>query len=52
MTLVRLWLIWFGLFQLAQSFPLSFNVEKDNPLCFIERFDLGEVVLKENYLEL
>lgn len=34
------------------AFPLSFQVEKDNPLCFIERFDFNEVALKESYAEL
>lgn len=26
------------------AFPLSFTVEKNNPLCFLERFDFGEVI--------
>ena len=34
------------------AFPLSFKVENNSPLCFIERFDLGEVNLKESDIEL
>ena len=42
----------YAIFTIVFTFPLSFTVEKDNPLCFIERFDMGEVILKESNIKL
>ena len=43
MTRVSLFITLALALQLSFGFPLSFTVKKDSPLCFIERFDLGEV---------
>ena len=45
-------LIYILAFNIWIAFPLSFTVENNNPLCFIERFEIGEVFLKEINFEL
>jgi len=40
------------LLGLARSFPLSFEVDEQHPVCFIESFEHNQVNLKENYREL